>query len=168
MIKLLIEKLPRIIKNHKKLESELNVKISNRGKEIYIEGESEKEFNAEKVIMALDFGFPYSAAMDLAKGDAIFETINIKDHTKRHDLERVRARIIGKAGKTIKTLSDLTRCHIELKDNTVGIIGEPELIETATHAIISLIQGSKQGNVYAYLEKHQPKPEFDLGLRNKE
>ncbi len=93
------EKVPRIIKNKKKLEEELNIKIKNRGKEVTIEGTPENEYVAEKVIDALNFGFPFSIALLIKKEDNLFEIINIKDHTKRRDLKRIRARIIGKKEK---------------------------------------------------------------------
>jgi ribosomal RNA assembly protein len=159
------EKIPRIIKNRKKLEEKLRVKIKNRGKEVSIEGKPEDEYDAEKVIDALDFGFPFSTAMLIKDEDNLFEVIHIKDHTKRKDLERIRARIIGKKGKTLSTLQQLTKCNFELKDNCVGIIGDPEYIKNAQEAIISLIKGTKQANVYAHLEKHQVKPVVDLGLK---
>ena len=162
---LLLEKLPRILKNKEKLEKELKIKITNRGKEVSISGKPEDEYVAEKVIDALEFGFSFSDAMLIKKEDFILEILNIKDYTKRKDLERVRARIIGKGGKTLKVLCDLTNCHFELKDNFVGIIGEPEKIKNAQDAMISLIQGSKQSNVYARLEKLKPEPIVDLGLR---
>jgi len=165
MIKLLIEKLPRILQNRKRLEEDLKVKIKNRGKEVYIEGGVEKEFIAEKVLEALNFGFPYSAAILLSEEGEVFEIINIKEQTKRKDIVRIKARIIGTKGKTIKTISGLTKCNFEIKDNDVGIIGDQEYIGNAREAILSLIKGSKQGNVYAYLEKHQIKFEPDLGLR---
>ena len=88
------EKLPRILKNKKRLEKELNVKITNRGKEVSVNGDSEDEYIAEKIIDALNFGFPFSVAMLIKKEDFLLEIINIKEHTKRHDLETVRARII--------------------------------------------------------------------------
>lgn len=159
------EKVPRIIKNKKKLEEELNIKIKNRGKEVVIEGTPENEYVAEKVIDALNFGFPFSTALLIKKEENLFEIINIKDHTKRRDLKRIRARIIGKKGKTLGTLHQLTKCHFELKDNYVGIIGDPEYMENAQEAIISIIHGSKHANVYSNLEKHQIKPVVDLGLK---
>ncbi|MAG10808.1 hypothetical protein CMI44_00650 [Candidatus Pacearchaeota archaeon] len=165
MKKLIIEKLPRIIKNRKKLELKLNVKITNRGKEIFIEGKPEDEFTAEKVIDALNFGFPFLTALKIKEDEYEFEILNIKDHTKRKDLKMIRARIIGTKGKTLKTLSDLTNCYLELKNNEMGIIGSPEKIKNAQEAVISIIKGSKQSNVYSYLEKHQVKPTEDLGLR---
>lgn len=159
------EKLPRIIKNKKRLEKALNIKITNRGKEVIISGNPEDEYIAEKIIDAINFGFPFSSALLIKSEDCMFEIIPIKDYTNRKDLSVIRARIIGKKGKTLKTLSQLTKCDLELKDNCVGIIGPPECIENAQDAIISIIRGSKQANVYAYLEKHQVKPVDDFGLK---
>ena len=161
------EKLPRILKNKKRLESVLKVKITNKGQEISIDGKPEDEYIAEKVIDALNFGFPFSNALLIKEQDHMFEIINLKDHTKRTDLQRIRARIIGTQGKTLKTLCTLTKCCFELKDNEVGIIGDPECIENAQQAITSIIKGSKQSNVYKFLESHQPEPVVDLGLKEK-
>jgi len=162
---ILSEKLPRILKNKKRLEKLLNVKITNRGKEVSIEGKPEDEYTAEKIIDALNFGFPFSNALLIKEQDATFEILNVKDHTNRKDLKRVRARIIGTKGKTLQTLHQLTKCHFELKDNFVGIIGEPEYIENAQEAVISIIKGAKQSNVYSNLEKNQIKEPIDLGLK---
>ena len=160
------EKLPRIIKNKRKLETELGVKITNRGREVFIEGNPENEYSAEKVIDALNFGFPFSTALLIKTQDFIFEIINIKDHTKRKDLKRIRARIIGTSGKTLQTLHNLTNCYFELKENHVGIIGAPKYLENAQQAIVTIIKGAKQSNVYSFLEKHQVKEIIDFGLKN--
>ena len=165
MKKILSDKLPRILKNKKRLEAKLKVKISNRGREVYIEGKPVDEYIAGMVIDALNFGFDFKLAILIKEEDFVFEIIHIKDYTKRHDLHRVRARLIGKQGKTKNTISVLTNCFFEIQDNEVGIIGDPEFIENAQQGVISIIQGSKQGNVYSFLEKHQVKPESDLGLR---
>jgi len=159
------EKLPRILKSKKKLEKELNIRITNRGKEVSIQGNPEDEYIAEKVIDALNFGFPFTAALAIKKEDFLFERINIKDHTKRTDLERIRARIIGRGGKTLKTLCTLTKCFLELKDNEIGVIAPPESVANAQGAIISIIKGSKQSNVYKLLERRQTRPILDLGLK---
>jgi len=145
---ILSEKLPRILKNKKRLEEILKIKISNRGKEVTIEGEAKDEFRAQKVIDAINFGFPFSTAILIKTEDFEFEILNIKEHTNRKDLSSVRARIIGKGGKTLKTLTDLSDCFFELKDNFVGIIGAPQLMKNAQESVTSIIRGSKQGNVY--------------------
>lgn len=165
MKKILSQKIAKILRNKKKLEKELRLKITNKEKEITIEGNSESEYFGEKVIDAINFGFPLSHSLSIKKENKDFERINIKDHTKSKDLERIRGRIIGKGGKGLKTMSNLTNCYLEIKDNEVGIIGNPEDIKNATEAIISMIKGSKHGNVYSFLEKNKPKPIHDLGLK---
>ena len=162
-----VNKLPRIVKNKRYLEKDLAVELSIKGAEIDISGEPEDEFTAEKIIEALDLGFPYRVAMLIKEEDFILQVINIKDHTRRRDLIRIKGRIIGTKGKTLKLLTDLSDNFFELddKNNRVGIIGNPENIQTSHTAIISLIKGSKTGNVYTYLEKHRPEKLIDLGLK---
>lgn len=165
MKKIISKKFPRLVKNKKRLEEKLEVKINNRGKEITISGPSVNEYIAEKVIEAIDLGFSISNALLIKEEDFTFEIINIKDHTKRKDLERIRARLIGSKGKTLKTLHNLTNCNFELKDNQIGIIGNPEDIENAQNAVIAIIKGAKQSNVYSFLEKHHPETIVDWGLK---
>jgi len=162
-----LDKLSKRVKNKKKLEEILKVKITIKKEDISIEGSPENEYIAEKVIDAINFGFPFPVALLIKKEDYLFEILNIKSYTKRKDFETIRARIIGRGGKTLKTLAELSDCFFEIKDNNVGIIGSPELIKNATDALISLIQGSKQANVYSYLEKHKLPPVIDLGLKKK-
>ncbi len=155
----------KILKNKRILEKELNVKLFFRAKEILIGGNAEEEYLAEKVIEAICFGFPIDIALSIKKDETIFEIIKIKDYTHRKDLETIRARIIGKQGRTLRTLNQLTDCNFEIKENLVGIIGMPEYIKNSQDAIISLIQGSKQANVYNYLEKHPYEEVIDLGIK---
>lgn len=165
MKKIICDKIIRIIKSKGNLEKELNVTIEINGKEIYISGEPEEEYIAEKVIEALDFGFPFFNALEIKKEDILFEILNIKECTPKKNFERIRGRIIGKDGKTLKTISSLSDCHVELSGNKLGIIGNAENIRTIEEACKLLIKGSKQANVYAYLEKHRPEPIIDLGLK---
>ena len=164
---LTLEKIPRIIKAKKQLEEKLNLKITPKGRDIIIEGKPEDEYLGEQVLEALDMGFPFSHAMQLTEEDFMFEVINIKEHTKKKDLKSVRGRVIGTEGRTLKTLSELSECFLELKDNKVGIIGPAEKIKITQEAIISIIQGAKQSNAYAFLERNQPEPITDLGLKEK-
>ena len=167
MKKIISEKLPRILKNKRTLEKELDVKITNNGKEVSLVGSPVNEYVAEKVMDAINLGFPLSVALMIKDEDFTFEIINIKDYTKRKDMGTIKARIIGKNGKTLKTLNNLTNCNFEILNHEVGIIGDAENIEGARQSVISLIQGAKQANVYTYLEKHHPLPIIDLGLKRK-
>ena len=165
MKKLISEKIIRIIKNKKNLEKELNVILNINGKEVEISGKPEEEYVAERVIEAIDFGFPFSAALEIKKENILFEILNIKEHTTQKDFERVRGRVIGRDGKALKTISNLSDCHIEISGNKLGIIGDSESIRNAEEACKLLIKGSKHANVYAYLEKHRIQPIIDLGLK---
>ena len=152
-MKILPIETSRILKNKKKLEARLNVKLSKRGKDIVIEGKEEDEYIADKVLEAINFGFKLEQALLLKDENYVFEEIYIKNLTKRKDLHRIRARIIGKNGMTKKNIENLSNCLICLKDNVVGIIGQTEDIRQGINAITNLIQGSKQGSVYGFLER---------------
>lgn len=165
MKKILTEKVGRILKEKEKLESVLNLKISNRGKEFYLEGEPLDEYEAEQVLNAVNFGFKIEIALMIKEKELAFNILSIKDYTKRKDMFVIKARIIGTKGKTMKTLAELTDCFFEVHNNEVGIIGHPERMKIAQEAVVNLIRGAKQANVYKYLEKHQVQPVIDLGLK---
>ena len=159
----------KILQNKKKLEQALAIKITNKGKIVFVKGKPEQEFIAIQIIEAMNLGFTAEQALLLQDEEFIFEKINIKDLTKRHDLERIRGRIIGTRGKTKEIIQNLSGCFISLHDNTVGIIGRAEDIEKAIQAIKSIIQGSKQSKVYSSLERERSKEKAkmgeDLGLK---
>lgn len=156
------EFIQKVLQNKNKLEQELEVKLTNQGKNLFVDGEPDKEFIALQAIGAINLGFSVGKALLLKNEDIILQTLHIKDITKRHDLERVRARIIGKQGKTLKTLNNLTGCEFSIQKNRVGIIGDAEDIKEAIQAITSLVCGSKQSNVYAHTEKQIKKKRFEL------
>ena len=161
------EFIRKIMQNKEKLEKELEIKISNKGKNLFINGTAEKEFTAIQIIEAINLGFSIDKTLLLKQEDIILQTIHIKDITKRQDLERVRARIIGTQGRTLRTLNNLTNCEFSVQDNNIGIIGNTEDIEEAIQSITSLIQGSKQSNVYARTEKEMKKKRLEpLNLKN--
>ncbi|MBT4165628.1 hypothetical protein HOE04_01160, partial [archaeon] len=139
------------------LQKELDIKLTNKGKNIFVEGAPEKEYLALQVLEAINIGFSTEKALRLKEDGIILQTLHIKDITKRGDLERVRGRIIGKKGRTLSTLSKLTNCDISLEDNEIGLIGDAEIMDDAIQSVTSLIQGSKQGNVYTRLEREGKK-----------
>jgi len=165
MSELIIEKIQRVSQNRERLERELDVKISTEENKVFIDGKAEDEYVAGMVVEALDFNFPFQIALLIKKEDFVFEKLNIKDFTKRNDLSKVRARIIGKNGKVLKTLCDLTNCFFELNGNYLGIIGPAEEIKNVQNSCVSIIAGAKHANVYKFLEKHKPVEIEDFGLK---
>jgi ribosomal RNA assembly protein len=165
MLRIICDSYMRIVRLKKDFKQRLNVDIENKGKIIEISGDPQDEYISEKIIEAINLGFPIDTAFLLTEEEILFEKISIKSFSRSKDYERVRGRIIGKDGKTLKVLSDLSSCAIQLKGNEVGIIGPSNNIRAVEHAITSLIKGAKQANVYRYLEKHHPKKVEDLGLK---
>ncbi len=155
MQEIYIENIRKVLQNKGTIEQQLNIKITNKGKNLFIEGNADNEYTALQIMQAINLGFSVEKALLLNNENIILQEIHIKDITKRNDLERVRARIIGTQGKTLKTLNNLTDCEFSLSDNKVGIIGDAEKIEEAVQALESLVHGSKQGNVYSRIEREK-------------
>ena len=153
MKQIYIKSARKVLQNKKELEQKLNVKISVKGTTTIISGKSEDEYFAERVLLSMDFPFLFEDCLLLANENYMFEILNIKNYTKRHDFEVIKSRLIGTKGKTLKLLENLSDCEIAVKDNNVAILGPVESFEDAKQAIISLIQGSKQGHVYGNLER---------------
>ncbi|MEK6914275.1 MAG: KH domain-containing protein [Nanoarchaeota archaeon] len=154
MQEIYVQNIKEIIRTKTKLEKELGVKITNKGRIFFIDGTPENEFLALEVVEGIKLGFSADRALELKQEDFIIQKINIKNITRRNDLERIRARLIGTKGKTLKTLRNLTNCDFSITNNEIGIIGPIDEIEEALQSVTSLVQGSKQGNVYSRLEKN--------------
>jgi len=147
------QNLKEILNNKNKIERELRVRITNQGRNVFIEGDAENEYLCLRMIEAINLGFSLEQALTLKNEETILHILNIRDVTRRKDLERIRARLIGSQGKTRENMENLSDCMISVHDNWVGIIGEVGCIDEAIISIKLIIQGSKQGNVYARLEK---------------
>jgi KH domain-containing protein len=157
MQEIYVENLKEVLRSKSRLQKELDIKLTNRGKNVFVNGLADKEFMAIEVLEAINLGFSADRALELKQDDFMLQTVHIKDITKRHDLDRVRARIIGSQGRTLKTLQNLTNCDLAMNDNEIGLIGPIQEMEDAVQAVTSLVQGSKQGNVYGRLERQRKK-----------
>lgn len=147
-----VQKVKDLEKNKRELEEKLNVKIKIEGKKVSIEGEALEEYDATLVFEAIEFGFSPKKALSLINEEVIFKVVHIKSHTNRN-LKAVVARLVGTKGKTKRTISDIADCEILIKDTEVGIIGYVEDVANVEQAIINIIKGSKQANMYRYLER---------------
>ncbi len=166
MEQITFENTAELKRTKEELEKALKVKITIKEKEVTIEGEAVDEYEASIVLGAIALGFSAKKALLLKNEEMIFRKLHIKDYTRRKNLSEIKARLIGTGGKTKKTIEELSNTEIVIKNNEVGIIGEAESIDFATTAIINIIRGSKQANVYHYLEeKNRINEEEDLGLK---
>ena len=153
MSDILFERITELKRTKSELEKKLNVQINIKGKNVTIKGDGLDEYEASLVLDAINFGFSAKKALSLKEDNKIFRILNIKKFTKKRDLKTVRARIIGKNGKTKDTIENITGADIVIKDNEIGVIAQADTIEDIVTALIALIRGSKQSNTYHYLEK---------------
>lgn len=150
---LLFPSIGEIKREKELLERKLKVKITIQGKKVMFEGDSLDEYEASLVFEAMQFGFSAEDALLLKDEEVTFKKVNIKNFTRRRNLADVRARVIGKYGRTKRTIQNIASCRLVIKGNEVGIIGSAEEIDHAITALTNLIRGSKQSNVYNFLER---------------
>ena len=150
-----IEKTLELKKNLALLEKSLNVSIKLKGKQAVISGNEIEEYEALLVLEAISFGFSAKKALLLKNPEFQFRKIKIKDFTRKKNLKEVRARIIGTKGKTLRTIENVSNAYLNLneKHNEIGIITHAEYMDETLTALQNLTRGTKQSNVYYYLEK---------------
>jgi len=148
-----IKSIGKIRQNKEAIEKKLNIKITIKGKQVTIEGDPVEEYETSMILDALEFGFSLKDAIRLTDENVAFRKLPIKQFTTRRNLEDVRGRVIGTKGKTIRAVEEVSGCAVALHQNAVGLIGPAENIEEATTALKKLIKGSKQANVYKFLER---------------
>ena len=147
------EKTSELKRTKEELEKKLEVKITIQGRKVTFSGDSLQEYEASIILDAISFGFSAKKALFLKDENMIFRIINIKTFTRKKNLREVRARVIGKEGKTKKTIENISNCHLIIKDKEIGVICSSESIEKLTTALSSLVRGAKQANTYRFLEK---------------
>jgi ribosomal RNA assembly protein len=165
---LIVEK-PSIVRREKRaIEQQLGVKVSVSGKTVSLDGSAFDEFVASRVVEALALGFTLKQALTLRDEDRVFRRIHIRDFTRRKELRDVRSRLIGREGKTKRTIEEISDCDVIISESDVGIIGGAAEVESAMQAAINIIRGTKQANAYRYLERmntEKKKYGDSLGLR---
>lgn len=164
-----IENIKRIKKGIRKIEQKAKVRISVNKNIITVKGSEVNEFIVGEILRAIDFGFEVEDALLLLNENFVLEFVNIKNHTRRRNLEEVRSRVIGTEGRAKRTIEELTGAVLVVQENMVGLIVNSEHLDSAVQGIISLIQGAKHGNVFTYLEKQnvarRKLDTEDLGLK---
>jgi len=155
------EKRLKLLKKNKewvkKLEEYTGLKIKIN-KEIFIEGDdSLKIYRTKLVLKAFGRGFDLETALNLLDENYYFETINIKDYSKKskNRLITLKGRVIGTKGKTKRIIERYAEVKISIYGKTIGIIGSWERVMLAKKAIEMLLAGSLHSTVYRFLEKHK-------------
>lgn len=113
-------------------------------------------FKARDVVQAIGRGFSPERAFRLFEDGIILSIIDISDYIKptRNNLVRVRARLIGREGRTRRIIEETTHTYVSIYGDTVSIIGEVEDVKAAEEAIIDLINGAPHAAIYKKLNEY--------------
>jgi len=116
-----------------------------------------RSFRMRDVIKAIGRGFTPEKSLSLLEDEMYYEELDIRDFAGKsaRRVQDVRARVIGSQGKTRRLVEELTDCHLSIKGNTVGMIGDLEGLKIAHKAVTMLLQGSEHSTVYSFLERKQ-------------
>jgi ribosomal RNA assembly protein len=136
-----------------------SIRIDSNDGDVFVTGEDALSLYVTRdIIRAVGRGINPEVALLLLKQDYLYEQINMTDFSKKtNHLVRLKGRIIGKNGRSRKTIEDLTECHICVYGKTVSIIGQIEMVGLARKAVESLLKGSPHSNVYKFLERQRRK-----------
>ena len=111
---------------------------------------------ARDLVLAIGRGFSPQRAMRLLKEDTFLGVIDIKlatSHREKAALRRIRARVIGSAGKARSRIEELSGCSMSVYGSTVALIGEEDQLERATRAVELLLRGSEHSTVFHLLAR---------------
>lgn len=113
-------------------------------------------FKARDVVQAIGRGFSPERAFKLFEDGVILSIVDITDYVKRsrNNLVRVRARLIGRQGKTRRIIEETTHTYISIYGDTVAIIGDEEDVRAAEEAVIAIIKGAPHSAVYKMLDNY--------------
>jgi len=113
-------------------------------------------FKARDVVQAIGRGFSPERAFRLFEDGVVLSVIDIADYVKpsRNNLVRVRARLIGREGRTRRIIEETTNTYVSIYGDTVAIIGEEEDVRAAEEAVIDLINGAPHSAVYRKLNEY--------------
>jgi ribosomal RNA assembly protein len=110
---------------------------------------------APDVVRAIGRGFTPESALSLLDHDLRrFDLIDLADETRNeNDLRRQKGRLIGENGRTRELMEELSGAEVVIKGSTLGVIGQPEEVETVRRAAGMILDGAPHGAVYSFLER---------------
>jgi ribosomal RNA assembly protein len=120
-------------------------------------------FKAVDIVSAIAKGFSPERAYRLLDEEEVLQLIELRDYAGKspQSLSRIKGRIIGEAGKSRKTIEELSGADISVYGHTVGLIGTFEEIKLATEAITMLSKGRSHASVYNVLQEAKRKSKLD-------
>ncbi len=131
------------------------LEISKEGDVIITGKDAILLFIALEMVKSVGRGFNPKTALLLLKTDYVLDIIDMRDIAgkNKNTLERLKGRVIGKAGKSREEIERLTDTYISIYGKTIGIIGEVTQAGLARQAVGMLLDGAMHKTVYHFLER---------------
>jgi ribosomal RNA assembly protein len=141
------------------------IRIDSKEGVVTVESEeAEGVISAVKVIEAINRGFSPDRAFQLMRDeDLVLDIIDLSAAVDApRQLERIRGRIIGRAGRSREQIEDMTGTSISVHGKSISIIGSFEQVKTARTAVEMLVNGVSHETVYSFLDKKKRESKQDL------
>ncbi len=118
-------------------------------------GDPVRGLKAPEIVRAIGRGFAPEDALALLEDDLmLFEIVDIDAAARnKNDLQRQKGRLIGENGRTRELMEELTGADVVIYGTTLGIIGQPQQVETVRSAAEMILDGAPHGAVYSFLER---------------
>ena len=146
-------------------KTQATIRVDSKEGMVIVEGEdAQGVIGAVKVVEAINRGFSPERAFQLLRDeDLVLDIIDLSAVVETpRQLERVRGRIIGRAGRSREQIEDMTGTSISVHGKTISIIGEFEQVKTARTAVEMLVNGVPHETVYSFLDKKKREAKQDL------
>jgi ribosomal RNA assembly protein len=135
------------------------IKIESKSGDITLD--DRKAQDPTMVLKVMDFvsavgnGFSADGAYLLLGEDYFLEVFDIRTYVGKdpNHITRMRARVIGRNGRTRQIIEELAEVQMSIQGNMVAVIGDSEGMESARIALDMLLNGSEHRSVYSFLEK---------------
>ena len=125
-----------------------------------VEIESEDGFallRTKEIIKAFGRGFPWDDCLNLVDDEyslEIIDTTEFAGKSKNRQTE-LKSRVIGTEGKSKNIIEKYSGTKVAVYGKTVSIIGKWDSIQVAKKAVEMILNGSKHGSVFKYLEDNR-------------
>ena len=120
-------------------------------------------FKAIEIVSAISKGFSPQRAYKLLNEEYSFQLIDLRSYAGKssNSIQRIKGRIIGEAGKSRKTIEELSGAFISVYGHYVGFIGNSEEIKLAIDAVLLLSSGKTHRMVYNILQEARRRSKID-------
>ncbi|MGD0511282.1 MAG: KH domain-containing protein [Candidatus Micrarchaeaceae archaeon] len=120
---------------------------------VEINGDAFSEFNAKNMLQAFGRGFDIETACKLNDMDYYFASIDLEQLVNSEKRKKqVKARIIGREGRTKKYIEEVSGAKISIYGDTASFLGTIDEINEAETAVNTLIDGGTHRLAYARME----------------